>query len=139
MRLLLWLLLGVAAAHAILNVHLVCHTHDDVGWLKTVDESMRELDWADGVMIGREAYHRPMVLGEIMQALADAEGTSYRMPTVGEILARMAEYAEYELTRGERLPAITRHLLGQAGLNADEADSGAVERRRAEADGSGAG
>jgi tRNA-dihydrouridine synthase A len=82
------------------------------GGLKTVDESMRELDWADGVMIGREAYHRPMVLGEIMQALADAEGTSYRMPTVGEMLARMAEYAEYELTRGERLPAITRHLLG---------------------------
>ena len=21
-----------------LNVHLICHSHDDVGWLKTVDE-----------------------------------------------------------------------------------------------------
>ena len=21
-----------------LNVHLICHSHDDVGWLKTVDQ-----------------------------------------------------------------------------------------------------
>ena len=31
-----WLLLGAAAEP--LQVHIVCHTHDDVGWLKTVDE-----------------------------------------------------------------------------------------------------
>jgi hypothetical protein len=22
----------------LINVHLICHSHDDVGWLKTVDE-----------------------------------------------------------------------------------------------------
>ena len=76
---------------------------------------MRELDWADGVMIGREAYHRPMVIAEILRSLASAEGLDYRAPTVTEMLARMAEYAEDEMTRGERLPAITRHLLGLLG------------------------
>ena len=31
-----WLLLTAAAE--VVQVHIVCHTHDDVGWLKTVDE-----------------------------------------------------------------------------------------------------
>ena len=82
------------------------------GGLQSAEAAMRELDWADGVMIGREAYHRPMVIAEILQSLAIAEGLDYRPPTVTEMLARMAEYAEDEMTRGERLPAITRHLLG---------------------------
>jgi tRNA-dihydrouridine synthase A len=67
------------------------------------------LEWADGVMLGREAYHRPMVLGDLYAAL---EPESYRPLTVAEHLERMAVYTEREMTRGERLPAITRHLLG---------------------------
>lgn len=34
----MWLLLMTHALAAPLQVHLVAHTHDDVGWLKTVDE-----------------------------------------------------------------------------------------------------
>ena len=79
------------------------------GGLRTAEACVEALEWADGVMLGREAYHRPMVLGELYAALAPE---SYRPLTVAEHLERMAVYAEREMTRGERLPAITRHLLG---------------------------
>jgi tRNA-dihydrouridine synthase A len=82
------------------------------GGLKTAEACVSALDWADGVMIGREAYHRPMVLGEIYSAIAASEGVAYRALTATEHLERMAEYAEREMSRGERLPAITRHMLG---------------------------
>ncbi|MFZ9709724.1 MAG: tRNA dihydrouridine(20/20a) synthase DusA [Steroidobacteraceae bacterium] len=82
------------------------------GGLRTAEESVAALEWADGVMLGREAYHRPNVLGEIFAALAAAEGVEYRFPSIVEQLERMALYAEREMRRGERLPAISRHLLG---------------------------
>lgn len=80
------------------------------GGIKQVQQALEALEWADGVMIGREAYHRPTVLGEIFIALDSDQG--YRPPSVTKQLERMAEYAEREMTKGERLTAITRHLLG---------------------------
>jgi tRNA-dihydrouridine synthase A len=95
------------------------------GGLREADSSVAALDWADGVMIGREAYHRPMVLGEIFDRLYAIEaeeamwsGASMSAPaatpprSVAWHLERMAAYAERELSRGERLSAITRHMLG---------------------------
>ena len=93
------------------------------GGLRTAEQSIEALEWADGVMLGREAYHRPMVLAEIYSAMAERDKAAsafdptlhrkpYRPLTVSEHLERMAEYAEREMIKGERLPAITRHLLG---------------------------
>jgi len=82
------------------------------GGVRTVECAMELADWSDGVMLGREAYHRPMVLAEIWQAMAAAAGETFEMPTVDGILERMARYAEVQLARGERLTAITRHMLG---------------------------
>lgn len=82
------------------------------GGLTTAEDSVRALDWADGVMLGREAYHRPMVLTELVTAAAVADGVDYVAPTIPALLERMAHYAEDQMTRGERLTAITRHMLG---------------------------
>lgn len=72
------------------------------GGLRTPEQVASELAWADGVMLGREAYHRPMLL-------ADVAG---ELPSRLALLERMTEYAEREMARGERLSSITRHMLG---------------------------
>jgi tRNA-dihydrouridine synthase A len=74
------------------------------GGLRTVEQVRAELAWADGVMLGREAYHRPMLLAELSAAPV--------APTRLQMLERMAQYARRELARGERLSWITRHMLG---------------------------
>jgi tRNA-dihydrouridine synthase A len=74
------------------------------GGLRTVEQVVSELAWADGVMLGREAYHRPMLLAEVSGAA--------QPPSRIAMLERMTAYARRELTRGERLSWITRHMLG---------------------------
>jgi len=66
------------------------------------------LTWCDGVMLGREAYHRPWLLAELRAALEP--GTE--LPERTRLLARMEQYCARQLARGERLSAITRHMLG---------------------------
>ena len=57
-------------------------------------------------MLGREAYHRPMLLAEVSAASGgDA-------PDRMAMLERMTAYARREMARGERLSWITRHMLG---------------------------
>ena len=80
------------------------------GGLRTAAAVLEALTWCDGVMLGREAYHRPFVLSELHQGLAGAEGV--RAPSRGMLLERMARYAQRQLADGERLSAITRHMLG---------------------------
>jgi tRNA-dihydrouridine synthase A len=80
------------------------------GGLRRPDEVIEALSWCDGVMLGREAYHRPWLLVELHAALGGSPrgGTPDRLA----LMVRMADYAARELARGERLPGITRHMLG---------------------------
>jgi len=80
------------------------------GGLSTCEQVVSELAWADGAMLGREAYHRPMLLAELSSAGGEA-------PPRMAMLERMTRYARREMARGERLSWITRHMLGlYAGL-----------------------
>ena len=77
------------------------------GGLRDTGEVIAALDWCDGVMLGREAYHRPFVLAEMQQALQGGP-----LPTRAALIERMQRYAARELARGERLAPIVRHMLG---------------------------
>ena len=80
------------------------------GGFRDARSTLDALMWCDGVMLGREAYHRPFILAELDRALYKHDESA--PPSRQELLERMARYASRELARGERLSAITRHMLG---------------------------
>jgi tRNA-dihydrouridine synthase A len=93
------------------------------GGIRTSAEALGALTWCEGVMLGREAYHRPFVLRELHHALFPDEP---QLQTSREqMLERMARYSQKELARGGRLSSITRHMLGLYG-----GQPGAREYRR---------
>jgi tRNA-dihydrouridine synthase A len=80
------------------------------GGLRTAESILDALRRFDGVMLGREAYHHPFLLAELHAAVYANERSEALAREV--LLERMANYADRELARGERLPSITRHMLG---------------------------
>ena len=70
-----------------------------------VDEVLKHVD---GVMIGRQAYHHPYLLAELEQHFEPG----YVLPERVDVVERMIPYIEAQLSEGERLGRITRHLIG---------------------------
>ncbi|MGC4027561.1 MAG: tRNA dihydrouridine(20/20a) synthase DusA [Steroidobacteraceae bacterium] len=83
------------------------------GGLRECAAVLEALHRYDGVMIGREAYHRPWLLAELQQALHPAP--QWRPPDAGEVLEHMRAYARAETSQGTPLQAVTRHMLGLMG------------------------
>src|SRR3569623_3246560 len=81
------------------------------GGFMTLDAAKEHLHHVAGVMLGRAAYHGPMLLAEIDTLFF---GDVERDSSLGTIMHAMADYAEAELSRGARLNNITRHMLGLA-------------------------
>lgn len=80
------------------------------GGLRTAAAAAQELAWSDGVMLGREAYHRPHVLAELHRLVWPQD--PWLPLSRLAMAARMAGYAAGELSEGSRLGTIARHALG---------------------------
>ncbi len=76
------------------------------GGITTVAQALGHLAWADGVMIGREAYQNPWSL----RAFAEAVQGAVPPLTRGEAVAAMAAY--HRRLPGVPLKAVARHMLG---------------------------
>jgi tRNA-dihydrouridine synthase A len=81
------------------------------GGLETLEAARAQMNAVDGVMLGRAAYHNPSLLAQADNVFF---GDAAPAPDPLEAAERMIPYIEEEMGRGERLAAITRHMLGLA-------------------------
>ena len=79
------------------------------GGIKTIEEMKTHLQYVDGVMVGREAYQNPSLLGFIDNALFDERAP---VITARQAVEKMLPYIESQLSQGVYLNHITRHMLG---------------------------
>ena len=79
------------------------------GGIATLADALGHLDHVDGVMMGRAAYHNPVLLAGIDGRVFGAAGPP--LERVDAVLA-MLPYIERQLRSGGRLHQVTRHMLG---------------------------
>lgn len=77
------------------------------GGIKSVAEIQQHWQNLDGVMMGREAYHRPFFL-------ADIEHELFQQPLIDrkEVLDKLIQYIDNQLVLGVPLQRMTRPILG---------------------------
>ncbi|WLD59342.1 tRNA dihydrouridine(20/20a) synthase DusA [Salinispirillum sp. LH 10-3-1] len=78
------------------------------GGLKTLDDCAAQLEHLDGVMVGREAWHNPMLLAQVDGRFYGSH-TAPRSAT--EVAERMLPYLEAQLTSGQRLNHVIKPLF----------------------------
>jgi tRNA-dihydrouridine synthase A len=79
------------------------------GGITDLDQAESHLAHADGVMLGRAAYHNPYLLAEVDRRFY---GVPQPPPRREEVIAQLVPYLERELAAGTRPHHITRHILG---------------------------
>jgi tRNA-dihydrouridine synthase A len=79
------------------------------GGLTTLDDCVTQMQHVDGVMVGREAYHNPMLLADVDLRLY---GDDHPPATREDVIHKMIEYVSDEYRKGLPIKHITRHMLG---------------------------
>ncbi|MBV1707154.1 MAG: tRNA dihydrouridine(20/20a) synthase DusA [Hyphomicrobiales bacterium] len=79
------------------------------GGLASLEEVQAQLAHVDGVMLGRAAYHNPMLLLGVDPLIFGDEAP---FKDGHAVLRAYKPYLERELAQGTRLALMTRHLLG---------------------------
>jgi len=79
------------------------------GGVTTLTAATDILQYVDGVMVGREAYHNPYILAEVDAQIFQS---SNDCKTRHEIVMELIPYIREHLQQGGRLHNITRHILG---------------------------
>ncbi|MFQ3347241.1 MAG: tRNA-dihydrouridine synthase A [Candidatus Azotimanducaceae bacterium] len=77
------------------------------GGITDLEQAEELLGWADGIMIGRAAYHNPRFLSQLEEKIYNPNFTY----SEEDILDSYQRYAEVFLQNGDRLHSLTKHLL----------------------------
>ena len=77
------------------------------GGISSCEQAIDSLQWADGVMIGRAAYHNPLLLSALHERLQDP---NFLIDEARNVVGYKT-YMQTQLTKGARLQTLTKHLL----------------------------
>jgi tRNA-dihydrouridine synthase A len=79
------------------------------GGIKSLETAKEQLNYLDGVMIGREAYQNPWMLS---QADRQIFGDNHPIPSRHQIIEQLTPFVQEEYKKGTPISRITRHILG---------------------------
>lgn len=79
------------------------------GGICDIEIAEKQLEYVDGIMMGREAYHNPYILADVDQRFYQSKK---KILSRIEILELLYPYIEKEIAKGARLHSISRHILG---------------------------
>ena len=79
------------------------------GGITRLEMAQEQLQYVDGVMLGREVYQRPYILSAVDEQFFKA---NHAVKSRQEVVFELIPYIQRQLKEGVRLNSISRHILG---------------------------